>query len=108
MLTRIITAALQQSPDIIITSMAGEGDALADQVRATQADGVITQVVEPADFEGFRPLLMSFPSLKVVGINSDGKTAFVHELYPRSTQLLELSTATLLAALQAGPVKPTH
>jgi DNA-binding NarL/FixJ family response regulator len=108
MLNSIITAALQQSPDIIIAGMIGGGDALADRVRAAQADGVIIQVDEPADFERFRGLLMSFPSLKVVGIKGDGRTAFVHELYPRSTQLVELSAATLLAALQAGPVNPTH
>jgi DNA-binding NarL/FixJ family response regulator len=108
MLTSIITAALQQSPDMIIAGLASEQDDLADRVRAAQIDGVIMQVAEPGDFERFRPLLISFPSLKVVGIRSVGRGAFVHELHPRSTQLVELSAVTLLAALQATSVPSTH
>ena len=108
MLTNIITAALQQSPDMVIVGVANERASLARRIRATRAEAVIMQVVEPGDFEHFRPLPVSFPTLRVIGITGDGQSGFVHELHPRSMQLVELSTATLLAALQGSPEHSTH
>jgi DNA-binding NarL/FixJ family response regulator len=109
MLTSIITAALQQSPDadIVIAGVVNERANLARRIRATQAEAVIMQVAEPGDFELFRPLLQSYPTLKVIGITGDGQRGFVHELHPGSTQLRELSAATLRAALQSSPVRST-
>ena len=104
MLTSIIDAALQQSPDTVIAGVANDRTSLSRQIRATRAEAVIMQTAEPADFEQIRPLLMRLPTLKIIGIRGDGKSAFVHELYPRSTQLVELSAATLLAALSAQPM----
>jgi hypothetical protein len=108
MLASIITAALQQSSDMVIAGVANERVSLTRRIRATQAEAVIMQVAEPDDFEHFRPLLLNFPTLKIVGIKGDGKSAFVHELYPRSTQLVELSAATLLAALQNSTKQSMH
>jgi DNA-binding NarL/FixJ family response regulator len=108
MLTNIIAAALQQSPDMVVAGVANERSSLTRRIRATRAEAVIMQVVEPGDFEHFRPLLLSFPRLKVIGITGDGQSAFVHELHPHSMQLTELSTATLLAALQGSPEHSTH
>ena len=107
MLTSIVTAALEQSPDVIVAGVAGEHDDLASRVAAAQADGVVSQVAQPDDFERFRSLLLKFPVLKVVGITGDGKHSFLHELNPRSTRLGELSAATLLAALRGSHVQPT-
>ena len=108
MLTSIITAALQLLPDMVIVGVANGRHDLADRVRTVEADGVIIQVADPGDFEQFRPLLMSFPSLRVIGIKHDRKSTFVHELHPRSTQLVELSAASLLAALRSGLPESTH
>jgi DNA-binding NarL/FixJ family response regulator len=108
MLTSIITAALQQVPDIVIAGVANERTDLSHHIRANRAESVIMQMADPGSFELIRPLLLSFPTLKIIGITGDGQNAFVHELYPRSTQLVELSAATLLAALQASPVPATH
>jgi DNA-binding NarL/FixJ family response regulator len=108
MLTSIITAALEQSPDMTIAGVVSEGDDLAARVRAARADAVVMQMADPGDFERFRPLLLSFPTLKVIGITSDGKSGFLHELHPWSTQIVEVSAATLLTALRASPVQSTH
>jgi|SRR6516225_6048311 hypothetical protein len=108
MLTSIITAALQQSPDMVIAGVANEHTSLSRQIRATQAEAVIMQTAEPGNFEHIRPLLLRFPALKIIGIRGDGKNAFVHELHPQSTQLVELSSAALLAALQGCPEQSTH
>jgi hypothetical protein len=106
MLTSIVTAALEQSPEVVIAGIVGEHDDLADRVAATQADGVVLQVAQPEDFETFRPLMLKFPVLKVIGITGDGKNGFLHELHPRSTRLGELSAGTLLAALRGSLVQP--
>jgi hypothetical protein len=108
MLTGIITAALQQSPDVAIAAVVNERKSLSRQIRASRAEAVIMQIAEPGNFEHVRSLLLSFPTLKIIGIRSDGESAFLHELHSRSTQLVELSAATLLAALQPGPEQATH
>jgi hypothetical protein len=108
MLASIITAALQQSPDIVIAGIANKRTSLARRIRATRAEAVIMPVPEPGDFEYFRPLLLAFPTLRIIGIKDDGKSAFVHELHPRSIPLAELSAASLLAALQGSPKQSAH
>jgi DNA-binding NarL/FixJ family response regulator len=108
MLTSIISAALEQSPDVIIAGSCSEHDDLALQIRVTQADAVLMQVAEPGNAVRFRALLLSFPTLKVVAIASDGKRGFLHELRPRSTRIVELSAASLQAALRPGPLQRTH
>ena len=108
MLTGIVTAALEQSPDITISGVASASNDLAAQVGSAQADAVVIQVAEPSESGRFRPLLLNFPALKVIAISSDGKGGFLHEMRPWSKQLVELSAATLMAALQAGPGQSTH
>jgi DNA-binding NarL/FixJ family response regulator len=108
MLTSIITAALERSPDMIIAGSASDYDDLAAQIRVAQADAVLMQVAEPDDAAHFRPLLLSFPTLKVIAFTSDGKRGFLHELRPRSTPLVELSVASLRAALRPGPLQRPH
>jgi chemotaxis response regulator CheB len=108
MLTGIVTAALEQSPDITIAGVASESNDLAVQVSSARADAVVIQVTEPRESGRFRPLLLSFPALKVIAISSDGKGGFLHEMRPWSMRLVELSAATLLAALQAGPAQSMH
>jgi hypothetical protein len=65
-----------------------------------QADALLIGVAEPSDSSRFRPLLLGFPRLKIVAITSDGNHGFLHELRPRSTRIIELSAATLRAALR--------
>jgi hypothetical protein len=108
MLTGIVTAALEHSPDITLAGVASESNDLASQVGSTQADAVVIRVAQPGESGGFRPLLLSFPALKVIAIASDGKGGFLHEMRPWSMQLVELSAATLLEALQAGPAQSVH
>jgi DNA-binding NarL/FixJ family response regulator len=103
MLSGIVTAVLEQSPEITIVGITNESNDLAAQVGSAQADAVVIQVAEPGESGRFRPLLLSFPALKVIAITGDGKGGFLHEMRPWSMQLVELSAATLLAALQAGP-----
>jgi DNA-binding NarL/FixJ family response regulator len=108
MLTGIVTAALEQSPDITIAGVASESNDLAAQVSSAHADAVVIQVSEPGDSALFRPLLLSFPALKVIAISSDGRGGFLHEMRPWSMRLVELSAATLVAALQAGPAQSMY
>lgn len=104
MLTSIITAALKQSPEMVIAGVAKDRDDLAGPIRLMRADAVVVQVDQPGASLRYRPLLFSFPGLKIIAIASDGKGGFVHELRPWSTELTELSAATFLAALSARPL----
>ena len=99
MLSNIITAALEQSPEMTIAGITSECDDLTASIRLAEADAVIMQTAEPGAGLGYRNLLLSFPMLKVIAIASNGKGGFVHELRPWSAQLVELSAATLVAAL---------
>ena len=108
MLTEIVSAVLEQVPDMTVAGIASESNDLAEQVRSAQVEAVVIQAAEPGDSRHFRPLLLSVPALKVIAITSDGKGGFVHEMRPWSMQLVELSAATLVAALQAGPAQSVH
>jgi len=99
MLSNIITAALEQSSDMQIAGVTIECDDLADPIRLTQADAVVMQTALPGAGLQYQNLLLTFPKLKVIAIASDGRGGFVHELRPWSAQLVELSAATLVAAL---------
>src|SRR5215471_14622020 len=72
MLTSIVTAALEQTPEVIIAGVADGDDDLADNIDAAQAAGVILKAKQPDDFERFRPLLLKFPVLKVIVVTDDG------------------------------------
>lgn len=108
MLSEIVSAALEQAPDISIAGVSARSEDLADQVRATQVQAVVTQVAEAGDAGRFRPLLASFPTLKIIAITSDGKGGFLHEMRPWSTRLAELSAAALLAALRPSLTQSMH
>ncbi len=102
MLNSIITAVLEEAPQTTLAGVIADPDDLATAIRATKADAVVLQTAEPGATARYRDLLSSFPRLKVIAIASDGKGGFLHELRPWSTQLVELSAESLLAALTEG------
>lgn len=105
MLANIVAAAL--APDVVVVGSAGEDDDIAAEVCATRAEALITQALQPENGELYRPLLIGFPTLKVIAIAGDG-SGFVHELRLASTRLAELSAGALQAALRGEPPQRTH
>jgi hypothetical protein len=108
MLANIVAAALALAPDVVVVGSASEDDDVAAEVRATRAEALVTQALQPESGEIFRPLLVCFPALKVIAIAGDGGSGFVHELRLASTRLAELSAAALQAALRGEPPQRTH
>jgi len=108
MLNSVITAVLENKPQISVAGIVGEHDDLAAAIRAAGADAVVVQAAEPGASAHYRALLSSFPALKVIAIASDGKGGFLHEMRPWSLPLVELSAESLLAALSEGsPPRPS-
>src|SRR5437868_332364 len=70
MLANIVAAAL--APDIVVVGSAGEDDDVAAEVCATRAEALVTQALQPENGELYRPLLIGFPTLKVIAIAGDG------------------------------------
>ncbi len=78
---------------------------LTSQIRATAADAVIVHHSHPGASASFMPLLNTFPLLKVVAINANGRGGFLHELRPHSTAFAEIAADVLLSTLR-GSLSP--
>jgi hypothetical protein len=101
MLSGIITAALAEASDIVVIGQIGEDGDLAAEVRAMSADAVIVEAGRRSAAGSFGPLLGLFPTLRVVAIDSDNGSGFVHELRLCTIPIAEFSSAALLSALRA-------
>jgi hypothetical protein len=110
MLSSIITAALTQTPDLIVAGQVDAGQDLALQIQLTAADALIVQASRPDDAATFSPLLYRHPTLKIIAIDSATNSGFVHELRPRSLHLPELSAELIQSVLCAPlpPIAETH
>jgi hypothetical protein len=108
MLSNIITGALAQAPDIVVTGQVGKDADLAAEVRGVSADGVIVQTSQPEAGEVFAPLLRIFPALRVLAIDAAGRNGFVHELRLFSIPVAELSADVLQSALRARSAPPSR
>ena len=103
MLSSIVTAALSQEPDIIITGQIPASDDLASEIQGANADVLIVQMDPPSATDIFLPLLGSFPNLVVMAINSGCTGGFVHRLRPCSLRVPEISAGVLKTILRAQP-----
>jgi DNA-binding NarL/FixJ family response regulator len=76
---------------------------LSKKLDDTAADVVIlTAKADDADANRFSKLLADHPKTRVLAIATNGHRAFLHELRPCVTEVLELSPQTLLAAIKQG------
>ena len=101
MLSTIVTAAIAQAPDIVVVGRAGENEDLALKIGLTSADAVIVQADRPEAVKNFVPLFRGFPALKVVVIDGDCSSGFLHQLRLHSIRLPELSADLLQSVLRA-------
>jgi hypothetical protein len=100
MLSKIVTAALASASDIVVAGHVADTKDLVSQIRLSGADAVIVQTDRPRTAATFLPLLHTFPTLKVVAIDSAG-CGFLHQLRPYSFRFPEVSAEVLLSALRA-------
>jgi hypothetical protein len=101
MLSSIVTAAIAQAPDIVVAGQVGEKKDLPMKVGVIGADAVIVQSDHADVAESFMPLLTAFPALKVIAIQSDCNSGFLHQLRPHSIRLPLVSADLLQSALRA-------
>jgi hypothetical protein len=99
--SNIIAAAFAQAADVVVVGhVAVDGD-LASQIRLARADVVIVHTNQPSEPAAFTPLLHTFPTLKVVAIDSASRGGSLHQLRPYSIGFTEVSVEVLLSALRA-------
>ena len=99
MLSDILTGVLASAADIIVAENAEQGEDLVAEIRASRVDAVILQSAQPGTIESFVSLLRSFPALKVVAIDTTGRSGFVHQLRPYSVHIAQLSADVLQSVL---------
>ena len=100
MLSSLVTAAIAQAPDIVVTGRVGENADLAAKLGLTPADAVVVQTDRPEAAESFMSLMGLFPALKVVAIDGGGNSGFLYHLRLHSIRLPELSADLLQSVLR--------
>jgi hypothetical protein len=89
MLRDIIEAMIDDVPDIRLVPAADS----SAQVAVVCSD-------EPESYEGCRELLERNPRTRVVAVARDGRRAYVHQLRPVRTEIVNLSPGALLGAIR--------
>jgi hypothetical protein len=92
LLRDIIEAMIDDVPDIRLVPAA---DGAAD-VAVVSSD-------EPESYEECRTLLERNPRTRVVAVARDGRRAYVHQLRPVRSEIVNLSPASLLGAIRGVP-----
>jgi DNA-binding NarL/FixJ family response regulator len=101
MLREIIAGTLSTQSDMALVGEVSDPEALADAVTRTGADVVIWGA-EGCDPAAVRWLLETRPTLKVLGVEDDGRRMLLHELQPHTSPLGELSAEALLTSIRAA------
>lgn len=96
----IVLEILSAALDLTLVSLPADASILAAAVGRNALDALVVCPV-PAPDEALA-LLNTHPGLTLVGLHPDGREASLVRLLP-STTTIELSAATLLAALRTPP-----
>lgn len=102
MLHEIVHRSVDACEDMVVVGSVHDGDgaSLADCVRATGPEVVVIGADHP-DIAASRALAERSVT-KLLAVADDGGETFLYELRPSRTQLGELSTTALLAAIRSA------
>jgi hypothetical protein len=87
MLQGIIEAMIDDLPDVTIAAN-------------DSPDVAIVSCAQPESFEATLPLLERHPRSRVIAIAPDGRRAFVHELRPVRSEIVDVSPSALLGVIR--------
>jgi hypothetical protein len=105
MLRQLLVRIVAQVPDVDIVAELPDDDLRSPRVAETTADVVVVDS-DQAPPEDVAALLLARCRTKVLGLSSDGRRAFLHELRPHRVPLGELSPAALVEVLRRGGPQP--
>jgi hypothetical protein len=97
----VLARRLAQAPDLVVTT-ASRRESLADAVRRTRANAVLTCSDDGALPDQCTPLLYNFPGLRVLVLTHDGRAALLYRLVLAQTRWTDVSPHDVLTALRHG------
>jgi chemotaxis response regulator CheB len=101
MLRELLVRIVAQAPDIEIVADLPDDDLRSPSALQRQADVVVVDS-DRAPVEDVAALLLERCRTKVLGLSSDGRRAFLHELRPHRVPLGELSPAAFVDVIRKG------
>ena len=101
MLMEMIAQIIAREPEFVVVGAIAECPDLASAVRRSHADLVIVGQLSLAEANVPAVLSSSYPA-KILTIAENGQCATVHELRPHREMLVDVSAASLVAAIRAA------
>jgi chemotaxis response regulator CheB len=102
MLRGILEETFAGQGDIMLVGLSDSRPSLSELVTAHNPDVLIVGV-ERADWAtGFAELFVDHPSLRILAIGEDGRSAMMQELYIRRWRVADLSPRSIVAAVRAS------
>lgn len=98
----LIERLLATSTDAVIVGTVPDGGDLMQAARARNADAIVLRATDDAPAESFDAALYEFPTVKLVALAPDRKTAMLLDLRPHHTPLRDLSRDRLLDAIRTA------
>lgn len=105
MLRQLLVRIVEQVPDIDIIAELPGHDLRSPEVLESTPDFVVVDS-DQAPMEDVAALLLARCRTKVLGLSSDGRRAFLHELRPHRVSLGELSPTALIDVIRRGEPHP--
>jgi hypothetical protein len=91
---------LTNQSDIDLVGDCCEGDELHPKLAARGIDLVIVGAQLPADVSSVNSILFASPQVKLLAIETNGRTSTIYRLHPHQLSLGELSPQELLAVIR--------
>jgi hypothetical protein len=96
----IVKDTLTNQSDIDLVGDCCEGDELHPKLAAGVIDLVIVGAQLPADVSSVNSILFASPQVKLLAIETNGRTSTIYGFHPHQLSLGELSPQELLAVIR--------
>jgi hypothetical protein len=105
MLRQLLIRIVAQVPDLDIVAELPDDDLRSPRITEIPADVVVVDS-DQAPMDAVEALLRTHCQTRILGLSSDGRRAFLHELRPHRVPLGELSPAALIEVIRNGEPRP--
>lgn len=102
MLIEMITQIIAKEPEFVIVGAISECSDLTSAVRRSQADLLIVGQLSFAEAINITAVLSSSYPTKIITITESGQCGALHELRPHREALVDISAASLVAAIRTA------
>lgn len=106
MMREVVKEIIEQQSDMEVVGEVLDPLDILVAVRGTEADAVILGLRGSEEPGLCSHLIAEYPNLTILGLASEGKSAFVEQLCPRRQQIIDPSEANILSALRQAVKEP--